>query len=84
MREIQAILDADPDSFDVPYVPRELREYLESNLRRYRVPWSAYLAQVKKEDDPRATEQVGIGPFKKRVWTLVSEVEPRSAAKGKK
>lgn len=56
-----------------PKQKAEVLEYLGDKLELYGVSPEEYLKQVKKADDPRATEHIGAGPFKKRMFTLIGD-----------
>lgn len=60
----------------------DVRTYLDRQLaaEHFGVSHATYIEQRMKEDDPRATERVGAGPFAKRTWTLIGK--PPDTKKG--
>jgi arsenate reductase-like glutaredoxin family protein len=67
----------DPD----PTVNAKMRHYLDRQLHAFGVTHEAWLEQRKHEDDPKFVEEVGEGPFKKRVWTRISAPAAPKGAK---
>ncbi len=57
------------------FVPADTVDFLYRQLDSYPVTEEQYLAQRAKEADPRAVESVGVGPFRKIMWTLTGPVD---------
>jgi len=43
------------------------------------IPWMAYIHQLEKEDDPRYTSLHGVGPFRRRSWTMIGDHPEKKA-----
>jgi len=60
--------------FEDDEVIRYLRSRIEDyNSRGANITWPAIIRQIEKQSSPRHTVTHGVGPFRKRTWTMTGE-----------